>query len=166
MGTRVVEGVGPAFGWPPESTSPGELVSVLEPLGTNSRKERTVSEGTELGSESPVSNIPPAKYLRPAPVAPEGTHLPATQNQSLLRHAVWMESGAAVLADGGACIPSGDGHVHRQLCRSAISTSPMQVLRQFVVCRPSWRADVQLHADAVVRPRRESQCRTTVRDRL
>src|SRR5262245_31340841 len=26
----------------------------------------------------------------------------------------------------------------------------MQVLRQFVVSRPSWRADVQLHADAAV----------------
>ena len=38
----------------------------------------------------------------------------------------------------------------------------MQVLRQLVVCRPSWRADVQLHADAEVRPCCENRCRTAL----
>jgi hypothetical protein len=42
----------------------------------------------------------------------------------------------------------------------------MQVLRQLVDRRPSWRADVQLHADAVVCLSPENRHQNTLRARV
>jgi len=61
--------------------------------------------------------------LRPAAPPAEGPDLPSTQNQSLLRHPVWLEGSPAVLAAGGARVPARYGHVHRQRCRSTISAA-------------------------------------------
>ena len=62
--------------------------------------------------------------LRSAPPAAERPDLPSTPNQSLLRHAVWLEGRPAVLAAGGASLPARRGDVHRQRRRPAVPAAP------------------------------------------
>ena len=60
----------------------------------------------------------------PAPPAAQGLDLPATQNEPLLRHSLWLEDSAVVLAAGGSGLSAGHGDVHRQRCGPSFSASP------------------------------------------
>jgi hypothetical protein len=52
--------------------------------------------------------------LRSAPPSAQRHDLPAAARQSLLRHAVWLETSPAVLAPGSPRIPARHLHVHQQ----------------------------------------------------
>ena len=87
-----------------------------------SQSRSQAASGRPAGRDSGRVHAPPDD-LRPAATSAEGTDLPSTENQSLLRHSVRLEGCPAVLPTGCSCVPPGDGYVHRQRCRSTVSAS-------------------------------------------
>jgi len=53
----------------------------------------------------------------------KGLNIPATQDQSLLRHPVRLENCPAVFATGGSRVSARHGHVHSQRCGAAVPAS-------------------------------------------
>ena len=92
----------------------------------------------------------PPDDLRPAATSAERPDLPSTENQSLLRHPVWLEGRPAVLATGSPRLPARHGHVHRQRRRSTVPAASS----------PGSRGHATRRADLRGFPASESRLRT------
>jgi diketogulonate reductase-like aldo/keto reductase len=77
----------------------------------------------------------------------ERLDLPSTQNQSLLRHTVWLEGRTAVLPLGGPRVPARHRDVHLQRRRSTVlletiaqrqKATPAQIALAWVLAQKSW----------------------------